>query len=107
MIIEYETSKYVKEYKKLEIEDTKNIFLKGRNIYDNLPTYFGIWVNNGALSIVTIISYRTITYAHYLNPNISTKCDIQEYLRNSDEVEIIEKDEFKEQINHIRLIMEI
>jgi len=32
---------------------------------------------------------------------------VQEYLRNSDEVEIIEKDEFKEQINHIRLIMEI
>jgi len=69
MIIEYETSKYVKEYKKLEIEDTKNIFLKGRNIYDNLPTYFGIWVNNGALSIVTIISYRNISYEHWLNPN--------------------------------------
>lgn len=107
MIIEYETSKYLKEKKQLEIEDTKNVFLKGRNMYDNLPTYFGIWVNNGGLSIVTIISYRTINYEYYLNANLSTLCDIREYLRNSKNVEIIGKDEFREQINHIRSIFEI
>ncbi len=107
MIIEYETSKYLKEKKQLEIEDTKNIFLKGRNMYDNLPTYFGIWANNGGLSIVTITSYRTISYEHYLNTNLSTLCDIREYLRNSKNVEVIEKNEFKEQMDHIRSIFEI
>lgn len=107
MIIEYETSKYVKEKQNIEIEDTKNVFLKGKNIYDNLPTYFGIWLHDGCLSIVTIIRYRTISYKCYLNPNLSTKCDIQEYLKNSNDVEVIERSEFKEQINHITTILKI
>ena len=107
MIIEYETSKYISEKHKIEIEDTKNVFLKGKNIYDNLPTYFGIWLNDGCLSIVTIISYRTISYKSYLNPKLYTKCDIQEYLKNSKDVRVIEKSEFKEQINYITKILQI
>ena len=107
MIIEYETSKYISEKQKIEIEDTQHVFLKGRNIYDNLPTYFGIWLHDGCLSIVTIISYRTISYKSYLNPTLSTECDIQEYLKNSKDVEVIEKSEFKEQIDHITTILKI
>lgn len=107
MIIEYETSKYVKETKKIEIKDTKNVFLKGNNIFDGLDTYFGIWVNNKKLSIVTIISYRTITYKHFLNENLSTLCDIQEYLKHNDNVIIIEKKEFEKQINHVKSIFKI
>ena len=107
MIIEYETCKYISEKQKIEIEDTKNVFLEGKNIYDNLPTYFGIWYNNGHLSIVTIISYRTISYKSYLNPNLSTKCDIQEYLNNSKNVRVIKKGEFKEQLNHVTKILKI
>lgn len=107
MIIEYETSKYISEKHKIEIEDTKNVFLKGRNIFDNLTTYFGIWLHDGCLSIITIISYRTISYKYYLNPNLSTKCDIQEYLKNSKDVKIIEKSEFKEQIDNITTILKI
>lgn len=107
MIIEYETSKYVKETKKIEIKDTKNVFLKGNNIFDGLDTYFGIWVNNKKLSIVTIISYRTITYKHFFNENLSTLCDIQEYLKHNDNVIIIEKKEFEKQINHVKSIFKI
>lgn len=107
MVIEYETSKYITEKQELEIEDTKNVFLKGRNIFDNLPTYFGIWLHDNCLSIVTIISYRTICYKCYLNPNLSTICDIQEYLRNSKDVNVIEKSEFKEQIDRITTILKI
>lgn len=107
MIIEYEKWKYIKGKEKLEIEDSKNVFLKGKNIYDNLPTYFGIWINNDCLSIVTIVSYRTIFYKYYLNTNLSTECDIQEYLEHSKDIEIIDKNEFKEQIDHIKKIFEI
>ena len=107
MIIEYEINTIKRELKKLEIKDPKNVFLKGKNIYDNLPTYFGIWLNDGCLSIVTIISYCTISYKSYLNPNLSTKCDIQEYLKNSKNVRVIEKSEFKEQINLITKILKI
>ncbi|MBS5857910.1 MAG: hypothetical protein KIC60_05430 [Clostridium sp.] len=105
MIIEYEVSKYIKEMQKLEIKDTKNVFLKGRNTYDNLPTYFGIWNNDGILSIVTIISYRTINYKHYLNENLSTKYDIEQYLKCNKNIEIISRNEFKEQIDNIISIL--
>ena len=107
MIIEYETCKCISEKQKIEIKDTQNVFLKGKNMYDNLPTYFGIWLNNGRLSIVTIISYRTISYKSYLNPSLSTKCDIQEYLKYSKDVQVIGKSEFKEQIKHITTILKI
>lgn len=103
MIIEYEVSKYIKEIQKLEIKDTKNVFFKGRNTYDNLPTYFGIWNNDGIL--LTIISYRTINYKHYLNENLSTKYDIEQYLKCNNNIEIISRDEFKEQINNIITIL--
>ena len=107
MIIEYEKNKYVTEIKQLEITDSKNVFLKGKNMYDNLPTYFGIWENNKQISIVTIISYRTVTYKHYLNENLSTICDIQEYFKHNDSVVIIDRKEFEKQINHIKSIFEI
>lgn len=107
MVIKYTTNKFVEEEKEIEIQDTKNVFLEGKNPYDNLPTYFGIWLNDGHLSIVTIISYRTINYECYLNPSLSTKCDIQEYLKDNEDVKVIEKSEFKEQIEHIKTILKI
>ncbi len=107
MNIEYETRKFVDEKRQFNIEDSKNVFLKGINPYDNLPTYFGIWENDNKLSIVSIISYRNIKYGCYLNTNLSTESDIKEYLRYNDNVKIITKDEFKEQIQKINSILRI
>ncbi len=107
MIIKYEKNEFIKKYEQIEIEDTKNIFLKGRNPYDHLPTFFGIWINGKCLSIVTIVSYHTISYKYYLNINLPTKCDIQNYLQNNDNVKIITKSEFKEQMDHVRSILKI
>ena len=107
MIIEYEKYTMSKENGRIEIENTKNVFLKGNNPFDNLDTYFGIWTNNNGLSIITIISYHTITYKHYMNANLSTICDIQEYLKNNNDVKIIQKEQFEKQINHIRTIFKI
>ncbi len=107
MIIEYEISKYVKENKQIEILDTKNVFLKGKNPYDNMDTYFGVWINDNNLSIVTIKSWHTISYKSYLNTNLDTESDIQEYLNNNKNVTIITRDEFKEQIDNIRSILKV
>ena len=106
-MIEYETRKFIDEKRQLNIEDSKNVFLKGTNPYDGLPTYFGIWQNNNKLSIVTIISYRNIKYASYLNTSLSTENDIKEYLRYNNNVKVIAKDEFKKQIHHINSILRI
>lgn len=107
MIIEYETRKFVGEKKQLNIEDSKNVFLKGTNPYDGLSTYFGIWENDDKLSIVTIISYRNIKYECYLNKALSTESDIREYLMYNNNVKTITKDEFKEQIQYISSILRI
>lgn len=107
MIIKYETSEYKTESMQIEIEDTKNVFLQGTNPYDGLPTYFGIWNNKGTLVIITIISWRTIKYQRWLNPDGYTECDIKEYLKNNRNVKTITKEEFKQQIQNIREILEI
>ena len=107
MIIEYKNNNIKRESKKIEIENTKNVFLKGKNPYDGLDTYFGIWNNNNTLVIVTIISWRTIYYERYLNTSVYTACDIKKYLEQNKNVKVITKAEFKKQIDNIRSIMEI
>lgn len=107
MIIQYEVSKYTKEHKQIEIQDTKNVFLKGTNPYDGLPTYFGIWNNKNTLVIATIISWRTIKYERWLSLSGYTESYIKEYLSQNKNVQVISKDEFKEQIDNVREIFEI
>ena len=107
MLIEYEVSKYVKEQKCIEIEDTKNVFLKGTNPYDGLNTYFGIWTNSHYLSIVTLISNRSVQYDCTTNKNVYTECDIKKYLSNNNNVSKISKNEFIRQLDNFKMIIEI
>lgn len=107
MIIKYETNKYEPEIQEIEIKDSKNVFLQGKNMWDNTDTYFGIWKKESSLTIVTIISYRTINYKHYLTTSLSTVEYIKEYLKYNNDVKVILKEEFEEQINHIRLILKV
>lgn len=107
MVIEYETSKYITEKQKIEIEDTKNVFLQGVNPYDGLNTYFGIWSNENGLSIVTLISNRCVSYEYSKNKSIHTECDIKKYLADNRKVKLIPKEIFIEQLNRIKEIIKI
>lgn len=107
MIIRYTKNNYVKEENSIDIEDTKNVFLKGKNPYDGLDTYFGIWENNNTLVIVTIISFRTIDYKQYLSTDLHTENDIKHYLEYNKNVISISKDEFKKQLDFIKKIFRI
>ena len=42
-----------------------------------------------------------------MNTNLSTISDIQEYLKNNDNIQIIKKSQFKEQIKRIASIFKI
>ena len=106
MTIQYTKSAFIKENKTIEIENPKNVFLKGKNPYDNLDTYFGIWINKGNIVIVSIISYRVISYKRYLGTNLHTEQDIREYLENNNTVLPISKEKFKEQLDYIKDIFE-
>ena len=103
MLIEYETSKYVKEKAQIEIQDTKNVFLQGKNPYDGLNTYFGIWTKKDGIAIVNITSWRNISYEYSLN----TEQYIKKYLENNKNVKIISKEELKKELDHVRSILEI
>lgn len=107
MVIEYEKDKFLKENHQIEIEDTKNVFLQGRNPYYRRNTYFGIWENKNYLVIATLISGRTISYEYSLDKNIYTECYIKEYLKSNNNVDVISKDIFKEELKQIKAILEI
>ena len=101
MVIDYEVDNYVKEKKSIEIEDNKNVFLKGTNPYDGLSTYFGIWTNTNYLSIVTIISNRCISYDCTTSKNVYTECDIKKYLSNNKNIKVISKAEFANKLHNV------
>lgn len=107
MIIEYEKNKHTTETFKFEIEDIKNVFLQGNNMWDNVNSYFGIWESNNRVTVVTITGYKTINYDYCFDTGFSTICYIKEYLGKNNNVKIISKEEFKEQIDHIRKRLEI
>lgn len=106
MTIQYKVN-CVKGMKQIEIEDTKNVFLKGTDFYYEHPTYFGVWNNKNTLVIVTIINWQTIKYKRLLNIDLSTDNDIIEYLKNNNNVTNITKAEFKEQMKYVQEVLEI
>ena len=107
MVIEYEVSNFFKEKRTIDIEDTKNVFLKGTNPYDGLSTYFGIWSNKTYLCIVTLISDRCVSYECTMNKNVYTECNIKKYLADNRNVKVISKAEFIEKINNFKEKIEI
>ncbi len=107
MIINYVKNKYVKEEKSIEVENPKNIFLKGTNPYDGLSTYFGIWTNKKYLMIVTLISGRCISYEYSLNKQIYTEGEIRKYLEDNKNVKVISKNEFEEKLKNVLSLFKI
>lgn len=107
MIIEYKTGRFIKESDQIEIADTKNVFLRGKHPDHRYTTYFGIWIHEETIRIVTIMGWHIIDYKCYLSSNLPVKDDILEYLEHNTDIKIITKDEFKEQVQHIRKIIDI
>ena len=100
MVIEYQVSRYIEENKEIDIEDTKNVFLKGIDPYNGLNTYFGIWSNEECIVIATITSNRCISYEYSLDKSIYTENDIKKYLEKNNNVVAISKDTFVEQLQN-------
>lgn len=107
MIIKYKTSEYREVMHEMEIEDDKNLFLQGRNKYDGLNTYFGIWRNKDYLVIATLISGHTISYEYYSMHNICTDNNIEKFMEHSRDVKCISKDEFAKELKRVISILEI
>ena len=102
MTIEYSIKKYIKETMSIDIVDTKNVFLKGKNIYDNTTTYFGIWDNGEEIVIAILVKNRYIYYTTSKIKSVFTEEDIKEYLSENKNVTVISREEFKENLDRIK-----
>ncbi len=96
-------NKEVKTYEcvEIEVEDTKNCFFKGNDVYRNLTEYLGIWIDNHGLKTVSILNNSAITVDCSLNVNNNTIIDIEYFLKNHKSVQIISKEEFRSQLNRL------
>ena len=107
MIIKYKTGNYEYKNNEIEIDDTKNCFLKGTNPYDGLDTFLGIWINNNKLIIAELISYRTISYQCWLSTSLYTESEIIKFCEHSKNVKIILKDDFKLELDRAKAILDM
>ena len=105
MIIKYKVEKWMIQEKQIEIKDPMNVFLKGENYLEK--SYFGIWNDKNRIFIISILNGDTIKYYSYSNMDFDVSEYLSQYLRNCEKVEIITKNEFKQQIQNIIKIIDI
>ncbi len=91
----------------LEIEDIKNSFLKGNDKLNNLTNYLGICIDNQHLKIIEIRNQRMISIECLRNVSCGTLCDIERFIRNNDNVKIISRNEFKNELDRLIEILQL
>lgn len=101
MIIKYKKSKFINEEYEFDVEDTRNCFLQGQSEETNITEYFGIYVTNKYLLIVTIEGKTNIKIDYYNNKNVYTTNDIIEFLRKHNRVETITQKTFRNKLDRI------
>ena len=104
MIINYQDTMIVTEEKSFEIEDRKNCFLRAVNKNDNRTVYFGSWVNNSRLKVVTIHD-RQINF-DYASPSCCNEIDIKKFLQDKTKIEKIDMQTFFNRLEEIKRILE-
>lgn len=89
----------------LEIEDIRNVFLKGRDIHRNTNELLGIWIDKQGLKIVSILNQSAISIDCNRNVSVSTRVDIECFLKNHNNVVEISKEEFRKELNRIMSLL--
>lgn len=90
----------------LEIEDIRNCFLKGRDNLLNTVRYLGIWTDNDGTKIVEIIEDGV--YLNFSKNNSdSTRTNIEIFIRERNNVEIISEKEFRNILDKFTNLLKI
>lgn len=85
----------------LNIEDLKNCYLKGNDNLNNMTNYLGVWADNQGLKVIEIRNQRMIGVDISSNKSSSTYVDIQSFMKNNNNVQIISKDSFRKELDRL------
>lgn len=102
--IRYEKSKFTKEEKEFEIEDTKHCFITGNDMTYNRTEHLGIWRSSDGFIIATL-GDRNINFEWWGNSNGYTDSYIKEFLSKHNNCKNIESSIFFNKLNHIKNIL--
>ena len=105
--MKYNESKYISKEKTIEIENPRNVFLKGTNIFDGLNTYLGIWINGEYLVKVTIMRSNCVYYEYLQEEYVSPESTINKYLEYNQDITTISREDFEKQLDKLKTIINI
>ena len=105
-IINYTKEKLLKEEYKIEIEDTKNVFLKGRTPQKNEEIYFGIWKKSeNGNEVTATIKSRDIKFDYSIYGSIGSIVEIRHFIEANNKIEKISKDKFFKKLDTVKAIL--
>lgn len=85
----------------LDIEDLKNCYLKGNDNLNNTLNYLGIWTDKIGLKVVEIRNQKMIGFDVSKNKSVYTRVDIERFMKNNSNVQVISKDSFRKEVDRI------
>lgn len=85
----------------LDIEDLKNCYLKGNDNLNNKLNYLGIWTDKIGLKVVEIRNQKMIEFDVSKNKSVYTRVDIERFMKNNSNVQVISKDSFRKEVDRI------
>lgn len=88
-----------------EVEDIKNVFLKGQDKIYNRTVCFGLWQYKAGFKVVTISS-DVITFDHSICSSENTSIDIKKFLQSHNSVEKISQQQFISRLSNVKWIFE-
>lgn len=90
-----------REVIELNIEDTRNCYLKGNDTFDNKINYLGIWTDNIGLKVVEIRSQNMIGFDICQNKSVYTSVDIKKFMERNNNVQVISREFFRKELDRI------
>ncbi len=90
----------------LEIEDTRNCYLKGNDNLNGITNYLGIWTDKQGIKVVKIMNQITIAIECYKNKSVYTTTDIERFMKNNIRVKVISESEFRTELDRLINILQ-
>jgi len=104
--IHYSKENFIKVECEFEIEDIKNVFLKGQDSF-NRTVYFGMWQNQNGDGITANVEDRKIMFDYSRYGLTGSTVNAKKFLQANKKVEKISKEVFFNKLDSIKKILVI
>ncbi len=75
-----------KEAIELNVEDTKNCYLRGNDTFNNMLNFLGIWSDKDGLKVVEITNQNIVKFDICKNESIYTSVDIEKFIQHNNNI---------------------